>query len=186
MKLVPQIEPSELIPFEEGVRGFKLYAIVSREGDLIRVEYRLGGERRDEIVFPALAAEPTRKDGLWERTCLELFFAEAVSPWYWEVNLSPSLDWQAYHFRGYRDGRKPESRIARVRAEKLPENSAGHGFLLELETSALFSSKASLDIGVSVVLSTQDDQKSYWALAHAGSKPDFHQRKSFVLRPPTL
>ena len=183
-------EPHELFPFDadlpDGPSGLRIYALLKREGSLIQIEYRIGGERASEVVFPAPSdkpARPIRKDELWKTTCFEAFFAEAVHPWYWEANLSPSLDWQLYHFRTYREGGKPESRIQAVRGERLPENSAGFGFLMTLDSSGLFSSKASIDVGITAVIETQDGKQSFWALAHAGSKPDFHLRKSFVLQP---
>jgi hypothetical protein len=175
-------EPHELFPFDEGPTGLKLHARVAREGDLLKVEYRLGGERAGEVVMPSEAKQPARRDGLWERTCLELFFAEATQPWYWEANLSPSLEWQLYHFRAYREGRKPEVR-AEIRGERLPENSAGQGFLLTIDTSGLFTPRATVDLGVSAVIEDREGKQSFWALAHAGPKPDFHHRKSFVLQP---
>lgn len=175
-------EPHELFPFDEGHTGIKLYAWVAREGDLLKVEYRLGGERASEIVIPEQAAAPARRDGLWEKTCLELFFAEAAQPWYWEANLSPSLDWQLYHFRSYREGRKPEKRV-QVMGEHLAANSAGDGFCLSIDTSGLFTTRGSIDVGVSAVIEDRQGKQSFWALAHAGPKPDFHHRKSFVLQP---
>jgi hypothetical protein len=175
-------EALELFPFDEGLTGLRLHAGVAREGQLLKVEYRLGGEDSSDIVIPELSPEPARRDGLWEHTCLELFFAEAAHPWYWEANLSPSLDWQLYHFRAYREGRKLEGRT-QVRGERLPANSAGHGFLLTLDTAGLFTERASIDVGVSAVIEGPEGKQSFWALAHAGPKPDFHQRKSFVLQP---
>jgi hypothetical protein len=176
-------EPHELFPFDEGLTGLRLYARVTREGGLLKIEYRLGGDLRGDVVLPPESTAPARLDELWKRTCFEAFFAEGTHSWYWEANLSPSLDWQLYHFRGYREGGKPESRIGAVRGERLPENSAGHGFLLTLDTSGLFSRKASIDLGLSAVIETRDGKQSFWALAHAGAKPDFHVRKSFVLQP---
>lgn len=175
-------EPNELFPFDEGLTGIRLYSRVAREGDLLKVEFRMSGERAGEIVLPQQSASPSRKDGLWEATCLELFFAEAAQPWYWEANLSPSLDWQLYHFRGYREGRKPETRARSFKGERLEENSAGQGFLLTVDTAGLFTPRAALDVGISAVLVDQAGKQSFWALAHAGPKPDFHQRKSFVLQ----
>ncbi len=39
-------------------------------------------------------------------------------------------------------------------------------------------------IGLSAVIEELDGRKSYWALAHAPGKPDFHQRTCFVLQLP--
>ena len=48
-------------------------------------------------------------------------------------------------------------------------------------TEAIFAFE-SLDLGASAVLEYTDGRRGYWALVHAGDKPDFHLRKSFVLR----
>jgi hypothetical protein len=178
-----QAEAHELFPFDEGLTGLRIYALLKREGSLIQIEYRIGGERAGEVVLPGPAEAPARKDDLWRSTCFEAFFAEAIHPWYWEANLSPSLDWQLYHFRTYREGGKPEGRVKLIRGERLPENSAGIGYSMVLDASGLFGAKASVDVGITAVIETRDGKQSFWALAHAGSKPDFHLRKSFVLQP---
>ncbi|HUP56629.1 MAG TPA: DOMON-like domain-containing protein [Bdellovibrionota bacterium] len=171
----------ELLPFEEGETGFRVHAKAERRGSLITIEYRVGGENAGRILMPPVSASPARKDGLWNSTCLEAFLAEAGQPWYWELNLSPSLDWQAYHFRDYRQGSKPEPRVQRLKAERLAENSAGAGFLLTLDASPLFVPKATLDVGITAVIEDVDGKKGYWALSHAGNKADFHVRRSFSL-----
>ena len=50
------------------------------------------------------AATPARVDGLWQRTCFELFLLDADDGSYREFNFSPSGEWAAYAFEGYRDG----------------------------------------------------------------------------------
>ena len=52
------------------------------------------------------AARPQRADGLWERTCFELFLRDPESGAYLEFNFSPSGQWAAYRFDGYRAGRR--------------------------------------------------------------------------------
>ena len=39
-------------------------------------------------------------------------------------------------------------------------------------------------LGLSAVLEEKDGTKSYWALAHAADKPDFHDAGCFVARLP--
>jgi hypothetical protein len=52
------------------------------------------------------AAQPQRADGLWEHTCFELFLLDPASGAYLEFNFSPSGQWAAYRFDGYRAGRR--------------------------------------------------------------------------------
>jgi len=49
---------------------------------------------------------PRREDGLWQRTCFELFVRDARSEAYLEFNFSPSGCWAAYAFEGYRAGQR--------------------------------------------------------------------------------
>jgi hypothetical protein len=39
-----------------------------------------------------------------------------------------------------------------------------------------------IDAGLAAVLESDDGSLSYWALAHGGEKPDFHDPASFALR----
>ncbi|HEY0085114.1 MAG TPA: hypothetical protein VGB65_04305, partial [Allosphingosinicella sp.] len=50
------------------------------------------------------AVGPVRAEGLWERTCFELFLRQGDGPGYCEFNFSPSGEWAAYRLDGYRAG----------------------------------------------------------------------------------
>ena len=65
----------------------------------------------DQLIWPAAAASPQRRDELWQSTCLELFIAQPNEPRYWEINLSPSGDWNIYRLSGYRQGLQAEPSI---------------------------------------------------------------------------
>jgi hypothetical protein len=45
-----------------------------------------------------------RADGLWQATCFEAFIQSGVGDSYLEFNFSPSSQWAAYRFDGYRLG----------------------------------------------------------------------------------
>ena len=45
---------------------------------------------------------PARAEQLWQHTCCEMFVARNGSPAYHEFNFSPSGEWNAYRFAGYR------------------------------------------------------------------------------------
>src|SRR4051812_19971934 len=80
-----------------------------KEGSELSLSYRCEGNL-DSILI----AEPkpgSRADKLWEHTCFEAFFGIQGQDSYWELNLSPSGDWNLYHFDSYRSGMKREARI---------------------------------------------------------------------------
>ena len=47
---------------------------------------------------------PARADELWRHTCFEAFVRALPSAAYYEFNFSPSTQWAAYQFSGYRQG----------------------------------------------------------------------------------
>ena len=57
--------------------------------------------------------QPSRRvHGLWRHTCCEAFVMAEEGPEYREFNFSPSSEWAAYAFRGYREGGELEVEIA--------------------------------------------------------------------------
>jgi hypothetical protein len=63
----------------------------------------LVAEPPEALRLPA-AVSPARADGLWQRTCFELFLRRSGDAGYWEFNFSPSGEWAAYQFDDYRAG----------------------------------------------------------------------------------
>ena len=72
------------------------------EQNLLRITYLVKGDIRT-LKIPAKCSS-RRVDRLWEHTCFEAFIRADGDPSYYEFNFSPSGEWAAYSFRGYRDG----------------------------------------------------------------------------------
>jgi hypothetical protein len=121
---------------------------------------------------------PGPADGLWQHTCCEAFVMEEGDG-YREFNFSPSGQWAAYRFTGYRERDTTFTPGAEPRLSLAP---LADGFELRaaLPTALLPPSNA-LQIGLTAVIEAADGSKSYWALAHCASQPDFHLRQSFAL-----
>ncbi|MEP9357206.1 DOMON-like domain-containing protein [Sphingomonas sp. KR3-1] len=64
------------------------------------------GAPSEALALPT-PTRPARTDGLWQRTCFELFLRDPESGAYLEFNFSPSGEWAAYRFDGYRAGMRP-------------------------------------------------------------------------------
>jgi hypothetical protein len=129
-----------------------------------------------------LAAVPRRVEGLWQHTCFEAFIRTNASPDYYEFNFSPSGEWAAYSFRGYRDGEpiedvglSPEI-VVRREADKIELDA-----VVRLDRLSAIPPGATLQIGLSAVIEDNDGKLSYWALKHPVEKPDFHHPDSFAL-----
>jgi hypothetical protein len=120
------------------------------------------------------AAAPARMDGLWRTTCFEAFVRGAEGDAYVELNLSPSGEWQAYGFDGYRSG-MGEAEVAppRIEVERAPDR-------LELRAEVELPFGADWRLGLSAVIEAADGSVCYWALAHPPGRPDFHHADCFA------
>lgn len=158
-----------------------LGAIVRREREL-HLRFRLQGDL-DHLLLPAAAAAPARCDLLWQHTCLEAFWGQRGEAGYWELNASPSGDWNLYRFDGYRQGQRPEPlQHPPARAWTLVPAAAGLPGRLELELRCPFPeplAPVALEASLTAVLEHDDRHLSYWALHHPQPSPDFHHRQGF-------
>ncbi|HEX7012622.1 MAG TPA: DOMON-like domain-containing protein [Steroidobacteraceae bacterium] len=150
--------------------------------DLLVLYYRV------EADLDRLRLPPQRPSGhadeLWRHTCFEAFLRSASSPGYFELNFSPSSEWAAYRFDDYRLGmrvvvpERPPRVVCRRREDALEADVDLHlGALLD---HASLTSRP-LRLAITTVLEDADGRLSYWALAHAPGKPDFHHAAGFTL-----
>ena len=93
---------------------------------------------------------------------------------YLELNFSPSGEWAAYGFHSYRNAAALPELLPQIRVKR--ENP-----VLELDAEAPLDASGKLRIGLSAVIEDAEGNLSYWALAHAAGKPDFHHRDAFAL-----
>ncbi|HWQ86114.1 DOMON-like domain-containing protein [Brevundimonas sp.] len=123
------------------------------------------------------ASDAGRTDGLWRSTCFEVF-ARLRDGRYAEFNISPSGEWAAYGFTGYRENMMNlEGPIRVMRAGRT-------GDAFELDAMIDWKDWPFVErIGLSAVIEDIDGGLSYWALAHPSDKPDFHHPDSFALNP---
>ena len=138
----------------------------------IMLRYRIDGAQGLVIPKPV---QPERTDGLWHATCCELFLSLGGGR-YREFNFSPSGQWAAYEFAGYRTKAKdydPHS------PPKISVDIGTSVFTLTAFLSAAEFAGAS-HAALSAVLA-EPRRLSYWALHHSGLKPDFHDPTCFVL-----
>lgn len=173
--------PFSLQPFPgtPAVSDFSISGQMTRVGTGLQLLYRLVGPL-EELIIPVASESPQRRDELWQGTCFECFLAVKGLPEYWEFNLSPAGDWNVYHFSYPRQGMENEATF-----NALPYQcqvlSDGLSLLLEVDLVNLIRPGDCLEVALTTVLEHRSQQKSYWALVHPGSEPDFHRRDSFIL-----
>ena len=144
---------------------------IHRGAGALALRYVLAG-RLERLRVPPRRA-PGRADGLWRHTCFELFVATPGEPAYQEFNFSPSGEWAAYRFAGYREG-------GAVLDCPAPEIRTAEAGTLEVQAEVPWPAGA-LRIGVSAVVEDDAGRLAYWALRHPAATPDFHHPASFTV-----
>jgi hypothetical protein len=211
----PALDPELLClrPFDPATapQRLRLEANLRRQGSSLLIRWILSGDL-EQLRLPDPVQEPQRLDELWTSTCLECFLARSADEGYWELNLSPSGDWNLYRLDGYRQGLRPEAAIQQLpsRLRRRGSGECGGGVVgdgdgdgaglgvgtdqapeltlelsVELDLEALLGAEASsgaLELGVTAVLEQHDGQLSYWALYHPAAEADFHHRGGFGVR----
>ncbi|MCC6828385.1 MAG: DOMON-like domain-containing protein [Novosphingobium sp.] len=157
-------------------------ADVRRTATGLALRYELTGDT-SALAIPELS-NPSRADELWKHTCFEVFVRKADGKGYLEFNLSPTGEWAAYGFDGYRDGM---TNVTAVKSVPIGTRLADQAFALKAEIDLAGVKglpEGDWTVAVTSVVEATDGSKSYWALAHPQGKPDFHAADGFVLNLP--
>lgn len=171
----------KLIPFpSNNPPNINITGEVERIDNQLSIRYKVNGEI-ERVILPEQSSSPARKDDLWKRTCIEFFLSIPDGPQYWEFNMSPSGDWNAYKMDAYRRvGFREEGLIEQMQVKVQKE---ARGFILRtnIDLTPLCKEEQLLEAGVSAVIQTNDGMESYWALTHPSQQADFHSRAGFII-----
>ena len=125
--------------------------------------------------------ERARADELWKHSCFEAFIRPADDDAYYEINLSPSNRWAGYRFDRYRAGIASPTGLALTHLTwRTSANLFELVATLDLAGQADLTVDRAVRLGLSAVVEETNGAKSYWALAHAPGKPDFHHPDAFA------
>lgn len=152
------------------------------DGNLL-LSYHVSGDMARLRIPPPESG--VQRDGLWEHMCFEAFIGIAGASAYREFNFSPSGQWATYAFSSYRE-------LEKMNRPLLAPQITTHLTAGQLNLDVLIPQKAlpsavrpeKFQIGLSAVIEsndTVDGNRSYWALRHPTTHPDFHHRDSFTL-----
>ena len=132
-------------------------------------------EGNGSLVVPEFKGRG-RQDELWKTTCFELFLRRADGS-YREFNFSPSGRWAAYEFSGYRSG------IVNYEPLAWPDISGDAG--TDLHVAAIFFDAREVlgfeSAALTAVIEEEGGRFSYWSVAHAQERPDFHDPACFAV-----
>ena len=159
-----------------GIEGIGVTITRGTSGE-VTLTYRVSGET-GALEIPAQST-PHRINGLWKNTCFELFIGNFEDENYLEYNFSPSRQWAAYQFAGYRSDRVE----LETKAPIITVAQAADALILTA-TIALPDAwqERSLRVGISAVMATKSGDISYWAVTHPPGKPDFHHKDCFAVQ----
>jgi hypothetical protein len=148
------------------------------EGTL-RLSYELTGDLT-QLCVPK-PQNPSATDGLWQHTCFELFIAVEGKANYHEFNFSPSGQWAAYAFSDYRIIR--EWTLSQKPTITFVQTKETLNLVAIISVNDLHQNIAGkpIQLGISAIIEGNDGSRSYWALHHPLTHPDFHHREGFIL-----
>ncbi len=150
---------------------------MAAKGRHLHIDYRV--TQAGDLTIPARSAAPSRRDNLWQGTCAELFVG-AADQHYREFNFSPSGDWAAYDFHDYRE-RAADLPVVLAPAIEVACVDDQLTIAVRIACDDLPAPPAACRLGITLVLADGAGRLSYWALAHPAEKPDFHDRRGFIL-----
>jgi hypothetical protein len=152
---------------------------IGRSSNTIAITYTLLGPL-SELLIPAPAEMPARKNALWEETCFEFFLALKNSDRYWEFNLSPSGHWNVFSFNSYRQGMREEPTLTTLPFSVYRQPDALR-LSVKLDLAKIIPEDQTLQIAISAVIKALNGKITCWALTHPGPQADFHRRDGFIL-----
>lgn len=187
-----------LVPFtsESSLPQIEISGRLDRSKEFLSIEYHLQGDLNSVAIDP-LVISPSRQPELWAKTCFEFFIGVPGDSNYWEFNLSPSGDWNVFQLDDYRQGLREETafiwlpfKIDRQVDSLLLTAVFDLSKIISLDSLSerlllrqrLRQRQRSLEISVTTVIKSTQNEISYWALTHQGKEADFHLRDSFILK----
>jgi hypothetical protein len=166
----------KLHPGSHSAAAQSVDVVVARLGaSQVVLRYVVTGAIADLAMPPPVA--PSRADELWRHTCFEVFVCPAPGEAYYEFNFSPSTQWAAYRFDGYRKGMRVAAEIGppRIEASAAPER-----YTLQAALELTAAADGPWRVGLAAVIEHAGGRLSYWALAHPPGRPDFHRVDCFT------
>jgi hypothetical protein len=153
---------------------------IDRHDDSIAIEYLLQGDL-DSVSINPPSATPTRKLELWTDTCFEFFMGVVGDRRYWEFNLAATGDWNVYALDDYRQGLRDEIAFASL-PFTIDRTANSLQLKLEFDLGKMIKPDLKLEMAITAVIKSTQNEISYWALTHTGTEADFHRRDSFSIK----
>lgn len=152
-----------------GVRNVTAW-VLSRDANWCVLRWKVEGAAG--VIVPPFAGA-ARAGRLWQTTCFEVFVAPLVGAvaTYCELNFAPSERWAAYDFTGYRAGVTDR---AMDRGPVITPRRGRDVLFCDVAIPSAQLPPLPWRYALTAVIEEAGGTKSFWAPAHGGERPDFH------------
>lgn len=171
----------KLIPFDSNTApAIELSAELNLNDECLFVSFRID-QGLSLVDLGSATPNKTRLIKLWEKTCFEMFIKNQNDQ-YIEFNFSPNFEWNCFYFNQKGDALVEYEKMVRPKTDILL-SSADFFIVCEIRKEFFpkdfFDQKSQLSVGLTSVIKDRSGINSYWALAHADTRPNFHHFDSF-------
>ena len=129
----------------------------------------------ENYIFPK-EKNINRANELWKATCFELFLADSKKEEYYELNFSPSKEWNFYHLNNYRTELEEVEEVLFTIDTVFIENR----YEVKISLEPKEGSFPFFDIyNSATILLTSDKKRTFWSLNKMKDIPDFHCKDFF-------
>ena len=164
---------NKLNPYAD-IKNVQIEASFELTKEKIRISFLLQGDLKS-YIFPK-KENLQRVDELWKATCFELLLAND-DELYYELNFSSSR-WNFYVLDSYRA--EPKELEIFVEPNLCVEQKNNEFCIIfELDISALNLEQFNY-YNLATILLNENNERTFWAIKHLKTKPDFHDKKSFL------
>ncbi|SFV50560.1 hypothetical protein MNB_SV-12-26 [hydrothermal vent metagenome] len=150
----------------------EIYATIELQPSRLKIEYEIINNL-SSYHFPK-ETKQQRANELWRDTCFELFIANHSSTEYYELNISPSTQWNAYHFKSYKEEMRETDVFS---TPSIISHQLDKSYNLSFEMAFqedIFVKK--LSINLAVILLDKEEMRHFYAINRCKESPDFHDR----------
>jgi hypothetical protein len=180
-----QSAAAELVPHpdspSEAVRAVAARIALARDGGW-RLHFRVDGTM-SLLRWPD-RGPAERSDGLWQHSCFEAFLRADGDDGYHEFNFATNGAWAAWRFAALRSGRESPGLAAPAIEVKRGAECLEMSVALAAAAIPLPAGALCVRAGLAAVIEDAGGRLSYWAVAHPGPRPDFHDPAGFALSLP--
>jgi len=157
------------------INNIRIHTTLEFRKDRLSLSFSLEGGLED-YLFPAVCKNKKANE-LWKATCFELFLASSNEEAYYELNVSPSLEWNFYSLPTYRAEVKEVENVSLNINTFKKENTYEINMTLE---SDILDFESFDTCNMTAILLTKNRERTFWSLKPMGDVPDFHNKEFFI------